>query len=105
MLALGAMILLPPLFFFLYAALAIVIVSCAYELLARKYDARVAAQQQATDTEHINTLSAARDTQAARAREEYDEYLDRGFRDFSLSMEGVSRAALWLPCKIGCGTL
>jgi len=81
-LALGATVLVPPVFFFCYAGLAIVIVSCAYELLARKYEAVLSGPQPGAKATHIGPVSAARDGTRPLAQDERDDYLNRGFRDF-----------------------
>jgi len=55
-----------PVFFGLYGALCVVLSSCAYEMLHRKYAAG----------------------EAAPRKDEDDDYLNRGFRDFLFPWKG-----------------
>ncbi len=70
---------LAPVLFLLYGAVVIVLVSSAYELLARKY-----ASLEPAEDGHVTTDEG----QAAVLEDEQDDYLNRGFRDFLFPWKG-----------------
>lgn len=73
-------LLLSPVFFFVYGVLVLSIMSSAYEMLSRKY-AAVEAAQTLAPTEKAPS-------EADIFRDETDEYLTRGFRDFLFPWKG-----------------
>lgn len=76
-----------PLFFFLYGSAVIVLLSSAYEMLARKYAAT--ARGLAADFMHHSERGAAvGPDKTGTPSDEEDDYLNRGLRDFLFPWKG-----------------
>ncbi|MBI5091227.1 MAG: hypothetical protein HZB26_02155 [Candidatus Hydrogenedentes bacterium] len=84
-LALSALLIIPPVFFLLYGAMVVVLASSAYEMLARKY---AAIEMQHTAEVQGVTATTARAKTAAVVDDAQDDYLNRGFRDFLFPWKG-----------------
>ncbi len=87
-LALTTMVFLPPLFFCLYGASVVVLVSSAYEQLARKYAAIEYEGRTGDKPCRLNKLAVQGRDGVALIDEEDDDYLNRGFRDFLFPWKG-----------------
>jgi hypothetical protein len=74
-----------PFFFFLYGAVAMVLASSTYEMLARKYAALEAAEQGETAA---RVLLVGPDKRTVILDEEEDDYLNRGLRDALFPWKG-----------------
>ena len=70
-----------PLFFFLYGGVAVVLASCAYEMLARKYALIAEAEEKGLERKPRTPLFTPED-------DEEDDYLNRGMRDFLFPWKG-----------------
>jgi len=83
-LALSAMIILPPVFFLAYGSVVVVLATSAYEMLARKYaaiDARKLAESAGTPLPMAGKAEQIKE-------DAQDDYLNRGFRDFLFPWKG-----------------
>lgn len=76
-LALTVLLIIPPIFFLLYGAAVMVLISSAYEMLARKYTA-IELSREAGETGQ----------RAVPPDDSQDDYLNRGFRDFLFPWKG-----------------
>jgi uncharacterized membrane protein YesL len=76
-----------PLLFVLYGSVLIVMTSCAYEMLARKY-AQLALDKAEAEQGAEAREQLARDPRFRALDDEDDDYLNRGFRDFLFPWKG-----------------